>query len=47
MQVVCTLSQSLCVHMYINYVVSGRHCFIGVIYHLWILQYFCLLGLEG
>jgi len=37
------LSQTLWVHMCIRSVVSGRHYFLGVIHHLWLLYSFLLL----
>lgn len=39
----CMLPQSVWVRMCSNLVVSRKHCFLGVIHSLWLLQSFCLL----
>lgn len=42
-QVLCVLSQSLCVHVYSSPFMSLRSCFFEVNHHLWLLQCFRLL----
>ena len=34
----CACCPSLRVHVYVSSVVSGRHCFLGVTHHLWLLK---------
>lgn len=36
--VLCMLSQSLCVHLCNCPVVSGKHCFLDVTNHLWLME---------
>lgn len=43
----CVCCYSLWVHMCSSPVVSGEHCFLGVIHHLWPLHSFCLLFFIG
>lgn len=38
MRILCVLSQALVVPMCIGPTGSGKHCFLGVILHLWLLQ---------
>ena len=42
-QVLCVLSESLCVHVCSSPIVPLRSCFVGVNHYLWLLQCFCLL----
>lgn len=48
-QVLSMLSQSLCIHISIGPIVSGRWCFLEVIHHLWLFRSFCPLfwSFEG
>ena len=43
-QILWLLPQSTWVHRYISPSVPGSHCFLGVMHHLWLLQFFCLLS---